>query len=68
MIGRNFLPLTVNKINPLISRLLPKIEPVYLYLLRRLEPFGTAVSKKLIEFIWRVDPSYFNLTEKLRGF
>ncbi|TFF88188.1 MAG: NAD(P)/FAD-dependent oxidoreductase [Promethearchaeota archaeon] len=56
---KRLTPLSIDKLNALIKKILPKIEPTYLFLLKILEPFGNVLSKKLIEFTLKTNPSYF---------
>jgi len=45
--------------NPLMRKYLPKIESVNLTLTKLLEPLNERLSKKIINFVFRADPSIF---------
>ncbi len=46
--------------NPLMKKYLPKIEPINLTLTRLLNPINESLSRKIIDFVYRADPSIFN--------
>jgi flavin-dependent dehydrogenase len=50
--------------NPVMKALLPILEPVYLVLVRILEPVTDPLSNKLIDFVNRADPSMFDSPRK----
>jgi hypothetical protein len=50
--------------NAVMKALLPILEPMYLVLVRILEPVTDPLSKKLIDFVKRADPSMFDSPRK----
>ncbi len=47
--------------NRFLGKILPKIEPIYLRLIKMLEPVNNMLSNKLIAFIGSADPRIFEV-------
>jgi len=54
---------SIESINPLIRKILPKIEPIYFGILKLLEPLSIKVSNKLITFVLYADSDLFNTNQ-----
>lgn len=48
--------------NPAMKLLLPIIRPIYLFLRKPLYPIGNWIAEKIVDFVYRADPSLFEST------
>ncbi|MCU0598186.1 MAG: NAD(P)/FAD-dependent oxidoreductase [Desulfobacterales bacterium] len=49
--------------NPVMKLLLPIIRPIYLFLRKPMYPIGNWIAEKMIDFVYRADPSLFETTK-----
>lgn len=54
---------SIESINPLIRKILPKIEPIYFGILKLLEPLSIKISNKLINFVLYADSNLFKTNQ-----
>ncbi len=54
---------SIESINPLIRKILPKIEPIYFWILKLLEPLSIKISNKLINFVLYADSNLFKINQ-----
>jgi len=54
---------STESINPLIRKILPKIEPIYFWILKLLEPLSIKISNKLINFVLYADSNLFKTNQ-----
>jgi hypothetical protein len=50
--------------NPVMKALLPLLEPVYIFLIRLLEPLTDPLSRKLVAFVENADPMIFDVAKR----